>query len=254
MSVLICIPTYNEKETLPVAIERTFNAVPDAHVLVIDDSSPDGTGEIADGLAASDPRIHVLHRKEKNGLGRAYLEGFAWAAEHHYDYVVEMDADGSHRPQQLPLLLERAFASDAPDLVIGSRWIRGGEVVNWSKAREVLSRGGNLYIKLWLGLPSKDATAGFRVYRTDTLMKIDDDSVQSAGYFFQVDMTEKIHRLGGRIVEVPISFHEREAGESKMSKSIVSEALIRATKLGIVHRAEQVKSLIGAVRHRLTNK
>ncbi|MDP9800015.1 dolichol-phosphate mannosyltransferase [Arcanobacterium wilhelmae] len=250
MSVLICIPTYNEIESLPVAVKRTHSAVPDAEILVIDDASPDGTGELADRLAEEDPRIHVLHRESKNGLGKAYLDGFSWALERGYQYVVEMDADGSHRPEQLPLLLERAYASDAPDLVIGSRWTHGGEVVNWPKSREVLSRGGNLYIKLWLGLPAKDATAGYRVYRTDTLAKIDFDSVESAGYFFQVDMTEKIHRLGGKIVEVPISFHEREAGVSKMSGSIVQEALIRATKLGIAHRSEQVRALVSKLRQK----
>lgn len=245
MKVLICIPTYNERESLPVILDRTRAAVPHVDVLVIDDNSPDGTGDYADERAAGDSQIHVLHRTTKDGLGRAYLAGFQWAIDEGYTHVCEMDADGSHRPEHLPELLTRADEPDKPDLVIGSRWVDGGEVVNWPKHREVLSRAGNLYIKLWLDLPAKDATAGFRVFRTDTLAKLDFSTIESKGYFFQVDMTLKMRDLGAIIVEVPISFVEREIGDSKMSGNIIQEAFVRATKLGVERRGAQLKTLLG---------
>ncbi|MDP9832390.1 polyprenol monophosphomannose synthase [Trueperella abortisuis] len=243
MKVVICIPTYNERESLPGLLDRTRAAVPDADVLVIDDNSPDGTGALADDRAQRDPQIHVMHRTAKEGLGRAYLAGFEWAIERGYSHVCEMDADGSHRPEQLVDLLARADAWDKPELVIGSRWTDGGEVVNWPKHRELLSRAGNLYIKIWLNLPAKDATAGFRVYRADALKRLDFAAVESKGYFFQVDMTLKMTDMGARIAEVPISFVEREAGTSKMSGNIVQEAFLRATKLGIERRGAQLRAL-----------
>ncbi|OFS76047.1 polyprenol monophosphomannose synthase [Trueperella sp. HMSC08B05] len=243
MKVVICIPTYNERESLPGLLDRTRAAVPEADILVIDDSSPDGTGAYADERAKADPQIHVMHRTAKEGLGRAYLAGFEWAIEHGYSHVCEMDADGSHRPEQLPDLLARADKSDKPELVIGSRWTDGGEVVNWPKHREVLSRAGNLYIKMWLNLPAKDATAGFRVYRADALKRLDFAAVESRGYFFQVDMTLKMADVGARIAEVPISFVERKAGTSKMSGNIIQEAFLRATKLGMERRGAQLKAL-----------
>ncbi|WP_311590825.1 polyprenol monophosphomannose synthase [Trueperella bernardiae] len=243
MKVVICIPTYNERESLPGLLDRTRAAVPEADILVIDDSSPDGTGAYADERAKADPQIHVMHRTAKEGLGRAYLAGFEWAIEHGYSHVCEMDADGSHRPEQLPDLLARADKSDKPELVIGSRWTDGGEVVKWPKHREVLSRAGNLYIKMWLNLPAKDATAGFRVYRADALKRLDFAAVESRGYFFQVDMTLKMADVGARIAEVPISFVEREAGTSKMSGNIIQEAFLRATKLGMERRGAQLKAL-----------
>lgn len=243
MKVVICIPTYNERESLPGLLDRTRAVVPEADILVIDDSSPDGTGAYADERAKADPQIHVMHRTAKEGLGRAYLAGFEWAIEHGYSHVCEMDADGSHRPEQLPDLLARADKSDKPELVIGSRWTDGGEVVNWPKHREVLSRAGNLYIKMWLNLPAKDATAGFRVYRADALKRLDFAAVESRGYFFQVDMTLKMADVGARIAEVPISFVEREAGTSKMSGNIIQEAFLRATKLGMERRGAQLKAL-----------
>ncbi|QOR48610.1 polyprenol monophosphomannose synthase [Trueperella pecoris] len=245
MNVLICIPTYNERESLPGILDRTRAAAPQADILVIDDNSPDGTGAYADERASEDHQIHVLHRTAKEGLGKAYLEGFSWAIDHGYSHVCEMDADGSHRPEHLPDLLKRADEPDKPDLVIGSRWTAGGEVVDWPKYREALSRGGNLYIKLWLDLPAKDATAGFRVFRTDTLKKLDFTSVESKGYFFQVDMTLKLCDMGARIVEVPISFVERSAGASKMSGNIIKEAFVRATKLGVERRGAQIRRLLG---------
>lgn len=250
MKALVCIPTYNEKESLPDVISRVRAAAPDVEILVIDDNSPDGTGDLADSLALTDSHIHVLHRTAKDGLGRAYLHGFSWALERDYTHVCEMDADGSHLPEQLPDLLERAQQADAPDLVIGSRWVRGGDVVNWPKHREVLSRGGNLYIKLWLNLPAKDATAGFRVFRTDILRKLDFDDIEAKGYFFQVDMTRKLTELGARIVEVPISFHEREKGESKMSGNIVAEAMVRTTKLGLKKRIPEAKARLSQLRRK----
>lgn len=244
MKVLVCIPTYNEIESLPGILDRTRKAVPDAEILVIDDASPDGTGELADERAAKDSAIHVLHRTAKDGLGRAYLAGFTWGIENGYTHVCEMDADGSHRPEQLPLLLERAFVADMPELVIGSRWVSGGEVVNWPKRRELLSKAGNLYIKAWLDLPAKDATAGFRVYRADALARLDFSKVESRGYFFQVDMTIRFAQMGARVVEVPISFVERQLGDSKMSGNIITEAFLRATKLGFEKRKGQLQGLL----------
>ena len=202
MRALVIIPTYNERESLPLALERTRKAVPDADVLVADDNSPDGTGAVA---------------------------------------------DGSHRPEQLPDLLARAAAADAPDLVIGSRWVPGGEVVNWPVHRELLSRGANTYVQLLLGLPVRDATAGFRVFRAPALAALPLEEIESQGYCFQVDMTWRVHRAGGRVAEVPISFVERAEGVSKMSRGIIAEALVRTTAWGVRHRARQ---LIGLLRRR----
>lgn len=231
--VLVVVPTYDEVENLPLITRRLRTAVPNADLLVVDDNSPDGTGELADGLAAADPSVHVLHRAGKQGLGAAYLAGFAWAREHGYDVVVEMDADGSHAPEQLPRLL--AALEDA-DLVLGSRWVAGGEVVNWPRSREVLSRGGNLWTRVALGLPLKDATGGFRAYRREVLDKMATPAVASQGYCFQVDLAWQTWRAGYRVVEVPITFVERELGTSKMSRAIVLEALWRVTLWGVTSR------------------
>lgn len=245
MSTLVIIPTYNEATTLPTAVAGVRRYAPDAHVLVVDDASPDGTGDIADESAAADDAVHVLHRGGKEGLGRAYVEGFRWALARGYEFVVEMDADGSHRPVDLPKLLRRASAPDAPDLVIGSRWRPGGAVENWPARREVLSRGGNTYVRAVLGLPVADATAGFRVFRAETLRALDLDAVESQGYCFQVDLTWRVHRAGGTIVEVPIVFVERTQGVSKMSSGIVREALTRTTVWGLRHRLGQARALVG---------
>lgn len=231
--VLVVVPTYDEVENLPLITRRLRTAVPNADLLVVDDNSPDGTGELADGLAAADPSVHVLHRAGKQGLGAAYLAGFAWAREQGYDVVVEMDADGSHAPEQLPRLL--AALEDA-DLVLGSRWVAGGEVVNWPRSREVLSRGGNLWTRVALGLPLKDATGGFRAYRREVLDKVATPAVASQGYCFQVDLAWQTWRAGYRVVEVPITFVERELGTSKMSRAIVLEALWRVTLWGVTSR------------------
>ena len=231
--VLVVIPTYDERQTLPTTLPALRAAVPEAHVLVVDDNSPDGTGRIADALAADDSSVDVLHRPGKQGLGVAYLAGFAWGLERGFDVLVEMDADGSHRPQDLPLLLA---ALPGADCVIGSRWVPGGQVVNWPRSREALSRGGNAYIRLMLGMPVRDATAGFRAYRADVLRAVDLASVDSQGYCFQVDLTRRAIAAGFRVVEVPITFVEREFGESKMSRAIVAEAMAQVTTWGIRQR------------------
>jgi dolichol-phosphate mannosyltransferase len=237
---LVIIPTYDERENLPLIVGRVRAAVPDAHVLVADDNSPDGTGELADQLAAADDHVHVLHRAGKEGLGAAYLAGFAWGLDAGYDVLVEMDADGSHQPEQLPRLLT---ALAGADLVLGSRWVAGGTVVNWPLSRKVLSRGGNLWTRLVLGIPLKDATGGYRAFRAATLRGLQLDGVVSAGYCFQVDLAWRALKAGFRVVEVPITFIEREHGVSKMSQRIVVEALLLTTLWGIRHRGQQLRSL-----------
>jgi len=224
--VLVVIPTYNEAENVRVIVERVRTAVPSVDILIADDGSPDGTGPIADELAAAEPQVHVLHRTKKEGLGAAYVAGFGWARDHDYDAVVEMDADGSHAPEQLPHLLDALSDADA---VLGSRYVPGGKVVNWPVNRQLISRTGNLYVRMVLGMPVRDATGGYRAYRMPVLDKIEVDSVLSQGYCFQVDLAWRAHKSGCRLVEVPITFAERERGQSKMSSSIVREALWRVT-------------------------
>ena len=235
--VLVIIPTYNEAENLPVIVGRLRAAVPEADVLVADDNSPDGTGELADRMAEADPHVHVLHRPGKEGLGRAYLAGFDWGLARDYDALVEMDADGSHRPEELPRLLD---ALQHADLVLGSRWVPGGEVVNWPKSREVLSRGGSLYTRLALGIRTRDATGGYRAFRAQTLRDLDLPTVRSNGYCFQVDMLWRALQRGKVVREVPITFVERESGTSKMSNRIVVEALTKVGQWGAAERWRQV--------------
>jgi dolichol-phosphate mannosyltransferase len=230
LRVLTIIPTFNEIESLPLTLGRLREAVPASDVLIVDDNSPDGTGDLADGAAAEDPQVFVLHRKGKEGLGAAYIAGFRWGLERDYDLLVEMDADGSHRPEQLQSLLD---AVDGADLVIGSRWVPGGSVVNWPARRKLLSRAGSTYSRLMLGLSVRDITAGFRAFRRETLEKLDLSSVESVGYGFQVDMTFRVARLGLKITEVPITFVERELGASKMSGNIVFEAIANVTRWGL---------------------
>lgn len=237
--VLVIIPTYNERENLENIIGRLRASAPDVYVLVADDASPDGTGEIADRIAAGDDQVHVLHRSGKQGLGAAYIAGFRWGMEHGFDVLVEMDADGSHRPEELPRLL--SVLDDGADLVIGSRWVRGGRVENWPKNREVLSRGANTYSRLMLGVPVHDATGGYRAYRAATLQKIGIDDVASQGYCFQVDLTLRTVREGLRVAEVPITFVERTHGASKMSRDIIVEALQRVTQWGLAYRLGQLR-------------
>jgi dolichol-phosphate mannosyltransferase len=231
--VAVIIPTYNEAENLEQIVARVRAAVPGADILVADDNSPDGTGDIAEKLSLADEQVHVLHRPGKQGLGAAYLAGFGWALDRGYDAMVEMDADGSHDPAQLPALL--AALADA-DLVVGSRWVRGGTVRNWPKSREILSRGGNAYARIMLGLSVHDATGGYRAYRASALQDLSLHSVTSQGYCFQIDLTARAERAGKKIVEVPITFTERTRGDSKMSRAIVVEALWRVTQWGIAGR------------------
>ena len=235
--VLVIIPTYNESESLPGVISRVRESVPDADVLVADDNSPDGTGTLADELAASDPHIHVLHRPGKEGLGRAYLAGFGWGLERGYDVLVEMDADGSHRPEELPRLLAQIPHSD---VVLGSRWVPGGSVVNWPLSRRVLSQGGSLYTRLALGIPTRDATGGYRAYRASALAELDLASVDSNGYCFQIDLLWRALQRGLVVREVPITFVEREAGTSKMSGRIVREALVNVARWCAGYRLRQI--------------
>ncbi len=239
--VCVIIPTYNELANLTPAIDGVRAAVPTAHVLVVDDSSPDGTGDLADQRAAEDPQVHVLHREGKEGLGAAYLAGFEWALTRDFDVIVEMDADGSHRAVDLPLVL--SALADA-DVVLGSRWVDGGAVVNWPRSREILSRGGNLYTRIALGVPLRDATGGFRAFRSQVLRSLDLATVASQGYCFQVDLAWRAWQRGFRVVEVPITFVERQQGTSKMNRAIVLEALWRVTQWGAAHRARQVRSTL----------
>ena len=234
--VCVCIPTYNEADNIGPITTSTRAAVPDAHIIVLDDASPDGTGALADGLAADDDHVHVIHRTAKQGLGRAYLAGFAWAIEHGFDVVVEMDADGSHSPEELPRLLA---ALRTADLVLGSRWVPGGAVRNWPRSRMLLSRGGNAYVRRALRLPLRDATGGYRAYRASLLRALPLAEVASEGYCFQVDLAWRAVRSGYRVVEVPITFVERTAGASKMTRRIVAEALWRVTGWGVAARVRR---------------
>lgn len=236
--IVVIIPTFNELTTLPVIVNRVRTAVPEAHILVADDNSPDGTGRLADDLAADDDHVHVMHRLGKEGLGAAYLAGFAWALQEGYDVVVEMDADGSHQPEQLPRLLD---ALRTADLVLGSRWVPGGRTENWPKSRQFISRGGTAYTRLMLGMPVHDATGGYRAFRADTLRRLDLHEVASQGYCFQIDLAWRATQRGMRVVEVPITFVERVSGSSKMSRKIVVEALWRVTVWGVDDKVTRVR-------------
>jgi dolichol-phosphate mannosyltransferase len=245
-AALVIIPTYNERENIEPILKRVRASAPDAHVLVVDDGSPDGTGELADAIAAADPQVHVLHRTAKAGLGAAYIAGFGWglaSTEPRFELFLEMDADGSHAPEYLPDLIGAASGPGGADVVVGSRWVRGGEVVNWPRHREALSRGANLYTRLALGIGVRDSTAGFRAYRRRVLEAIPLRTVDSQGYCFQVDMTWRAAQQSFRIAEVPITFVEREHGESKMSGSIVREAYFKVTRWGIDRRRSQLMNL-----------
>lgn len=231
--VLVVTPTYNEAENVADAVAAIHEHVPHAHVLVVDDASPDGTGAIADRLAASDDRVHVLHRPGKEGLGRAYLAGFAWALERGYGTIVEFDADGSHPASELPAMLA-LLAEPGVGLVIGSRWVPGGRLVDWPAYRRRLSRGANRYARIVLRLPVRDITAGYRAYRAEALAQIVDRVVDSRGYCFQIDLTIRTADAGWAIREHPITFTERRAGASKMTGAVVVEAMLRVTGWGLV--------------------
>ena len=236
--IAVIIPTYNERDNIERITARVRKTVPSVDVLVVDDASPDGTGDLADAMADKDEQLKVLHREGKDGLGPAYIAGFRWAAEHGYDVMVEMDADGSHQPEELPRLL--AALEDA-DLVIGARWVPGGKVRNWPKRREALSRGANTYARLMLGIPLHDATAGYRAFRAATLAKIGLEEVDSRGYCFQIDLALRALRQGLRVVEVPITFVEREHGTSKMSRDVMAEAALRITQWGMADRVGKLR-------------
>jgi dolichol-phosphate mannosyltransferase len=236
LRTLVIIPTYNERENVGPIVGRVRASAPDVEVLVVDDNSPDGTGEIADALAATDAHVHVLHRTAKDGLGAAYREGMGWALDAGYDRVVEMDADGSHRPEELPRLLEALRTDESgsgADLVLGSRWVPGGGVVNWPARRRLLSRGGSAYSRIALGVPARDVTGGYRAFTSDALRRIHFGDVASQGYCFQIDMLRRAYRAGLTVAEVPITFVEREHGASKMTGGIVAEAMLRVTGWGI---------------------
>jgi dolichol-phosphate mannosyltransferase len=226
MKTRVLVPTYQELHTLASIVHRIFEHNPEVHVLVIDDNSPDGTGKLADQLKAKYSNLEVLHRTSKNGLGAAYIDGFENSIND-FDVLVEMDADGSHDPQDLVTILKEI---DNYDCVLGSRWVPGGKVVNWPKSREILSRGGNSYARLMLGIDIGDATGGFRAYKTTALKQLDLSDIDSQGYCFQVDMVRRLLKKGFKIKEVPITFTERTIGTSKMSRSIVLEAFL---KIGI---------------------
>ncbi|GAB3311337.1 polyprenol monophosphomannose synthase [Epidermidibacterium keratini] len=238
MRTIVVLPTYNEAASLRGVLGRLLGANPDIDVLVVDDGSPDGTGQIADEIASTDRRVHVLHRSAKTGLGDAYIDGFRWALAREYDVIGEMDADGSHQPEQLGRL---RGAIEYADVVIGSRWVSGGTIKNWPRGREVLSRVGNIYIRRALGLRVRDVTAGYRLYRAGVLDTIELDGVVSHGYCFQTDLTRRAADAGFSIVEVPIDFVERELGESKMSGSIVTETLKNVTVWGLQRGARAVR-------------
>ena len=242
--VLVVIPTYNEADNIRSITERVRRSVPAVDILVTDDNSPDGTGDIADELATTDDHIFVLHRAGKEGLGAAYKAGFAWAKNKGYDAVVEMDADGSHAPEELPKLLDALRETDA---VLGTRYIPGGSVHNWPAHRLLLSRGGNIYIRMALGMPFRDATGGYRAYRMPVLDEINVETVASTGYSFQTELAWRTFKSGFRIAEVPITFTEREHGVSKMSGNIFKETLLRVTVWG-------VRSRTGGLVDRLSRK
>ncbi len=235
-TALVVVPTYDEAENIRAIADAILGQVPTAHLLVVDDGSPDGTGDIVRTMAAEDDRVHLLQRSGKLGLGTAYVAGFRWGLERGYPLLVEMDADGSHPADRLPAMIDAVQGADDVLLAIGSRWVAGGSVVDWPLRREVLSRGANTYARIMLGIAVHDVTAGFRVYRASAIAAMDLDSIDSKGYCFQVDMTLRVDAQGGRIVEVPIRFRDRIHGVSKMSGGIVFEAMLRVTQWGLQRR------------------
>ena len=230
---LIIVPTFNELANVPILIERIFTHIPNSHILIIDDGSPDKTGEKIKEIQKRYPGLFLLERASKSGLGSAYRTGFAWGLERGYEELIEMDADLSHRVRDLKKMIEAKELQPNTDLVIGSRWMPGGRTENWSKSRELLSRAANLYVRAMLGMGVKDSTAGFRIYSSSILKKLNLEAIKSEGYSFQIEMTRAVHKLGGKIIEVPIIFRERENGVSKMSKNIVREAMTLVTIWGL---------------------
>lgn len=230
---LVVIPTYNEAENIPTLLEQLFNQLYGCEVLVVDDGSPDSTAAICRGLRSEYPNLHLLERKHKSGIGSAYRAGFSWGLERGYDEFVEMDADGSHQVEDLLRMIDAKAENPNADLVIGSRWIKGGATQNWSRNRELLSRVANYYVRFMLGMGVNDSTSGFRIYSRDLLTRINFNRIRSEGYSFQIEMTRLAHKTGRQIIEVPITFKERVNGVSKMSKAIVREAMFLVTAWGI---------------------
>jgi dolichol-phosphate mannosyltransferase len=240
LRTLVVVPTYCEAETVEAIIERVLAADPLLHVLIVDDNSPDGTGELAKSLAAKESRLFVLERPGKAGLGAAYIAGFEWALQRDYEVIVEMDADGSHQPEELPLLLTAVEAGAG--LAVGTRWMPGGRVLNWPRRRKLISRAGTLYARLLLGSKLRDITSGYRAFRATTLSEVLRREISSHGYSFQIEMAWNVERSGAFIVEVPITFIERAHGNSKMSSRIVIEAIGRVTHWGITRRRTRVQA------------
>ena len=230
---LIIVPTYNELVNAPLLVRRIFKYIPESNILVVDDGSPDKTADVIRELQQEFPTLHLLERKTKLGLGSAYRLGFTWGLERGYEELIEMDADLSHRVRDLKKMIDAKELQPDVDLVIGSRWIPGGKTENWSRGRELLSRAANLYVRAMLGLGVRDSTAGFRIYSSSMLKRLNMESIKSEGYSFQIEMTRAVHELYGKIIEVPITFRERENGVSKMSKSIVREAMLLVTIWGL---------------------
>ena len=230
---LVVIPTYNEAGNIKSLIDQLFTSIPGVEVMVVDDGSPDGTALICKGLQENNKKLHLIERHAKSGIGSAYRMAFVWALEQGFDEIIEMDADGSHQVSDLLRMIDAKTMNPSVGLIIGSRWIRGGKTVNWSRSRELLSRVANRYVRLALGMGLNDATAGFRIYSAQTLRKIDLGHVRSEGYSFQIEMTRAAHKSGAVIMEVPITFKERENGVSKMSKNIVREAMFLVTLWGL---------------------
>jgi len=230
---LIIVPTYNELVNAPLLVRRIFKYIPESNILVVDDGSPDKTADAIRELQQEFPTLHLLERKTKLGLGSAYRLGFTWGLERGYEELIEMDADLSHRVRDLKKMIDAKELQPDVDLVIGSRWIPGGKTENWSRGRELLSRAANLYVRAMLGLGVRDSTAGFRIYSASMLKRLNMESIKSEGYSFQIEMTRAVHELDGKIIEVPITFRERENGVSKMSKSIVREAMLLVTIWGL---------------------
>jgi dolichol-phosphate mannosyltransferase len=229
---LVIVPTFNERENLPPLVDRLMHLPTPVEVLVVDDNSPDGTGKLADDIAAKNPMVHVLHRQEKNGLGRAYIAGFKWALERDYEFIFEMDGDFSHNPDDIPAFLKAA--QDA-DLVLGSRYRNGIRVINWPLRRLMLSMGAAKYVQIITGMPISDPTGGYKCFRRRTLMALNLDEIRSNGYSFQIEMTHKIWRQGMRVAETPIIFTDRFLGSSKMSRKIVWEALFMVWRVWFQH-------------------
>ena len=230
---LIIVPTYNELVSAPLLVRRIFKYIPESNILVVDDGSPDKTADVIRELQQEFSTLHLLERKTKLGLGSAYRLGFTWGLERGYEELIEMDADLSHRVRDLKKMIDAKELQPDVDLVIGSRWIPGGKTENWSRGRELLSRAANLYVRAMLGLGVRDSTAGFRIYSASMLKRLNMESIKSEGYSFQIEMTRAVHELDGKIIEVPITFRERENGVSKMSKKIVGEAMILVTHWGL---------------------